>query len=238
MSKTHQKHINQILAALPLAQYKRIASELKQVNLKSGDILLEPKKEVNSIYFPQTAIISLVSIMIDGSTTEIGLVGNEGMIGIPAILGGRSTISRSIVQIPGSALKIPAEIVVQEFHRGGRFQQLTLLYIQAFLTMVSQSVACNRQHKIEERLARWLLSVQDCVFENEIPLTQEFIANMLGIRRSGVTVAAGILKQAGIIRYSRGNITILDRKGLEDTTCECYQLVRNEFLRLLGSRRG
>ena len=238
MSENNQKSINKILAALPLTQYERIASQLKQVKLMSGDILLEPQEEVSSIYFPQTAMISLVSIMMDGSTTEIGLVGNEGMIGIPAILGGKSTTSRSIVQISGLALKIPAEIMVQEFHRGEKFQQLTLLYIQAFLTQVSQSAACNRQHKIEERLARWLLSVHDCLLKNEIPLTQEFIANMLGIRRSGVTVAAGILQQAGIIRYSRGKITILDQSSLENTACECYRLVQNEFLRLLGSRRG
>ena len=238
MSEHNQQPINKILAALPLAQYKRIASQLKQVNLKSGDILSEPQEEVDLIYFPQTAMISLVSIMMDGSTTEIGLVGNEGMIGIPAILGGKSTISRSIVQISGLALKIPAEIMVREFHRGEKFQQLTLLYVQAMLTQVSQSAACNRQHKIEERLARWLLSVHDCVLKNEIPLTQEFIANMLGIRRSGVTVAAGILQQAGIIHHSRGKITILDQSGLEDTACECYRIVQNEFLRLLNSRRG
>ncbi len=238
MPENNQESINKILAALPQSQYKRIAPYLRQVDLKGGDILLEPNEETDSIYFPQTAMISLVSIMMDGSTTEIGLVGNEGMIGIPAILGGKSTTSRSIVQIPGLALKIPADIIVQEFYRGEKFQQLTLFYIQALLTQVSQSAACNRQHKIEERLARWLLSVQDCVLQNEIPLTQEFIANMLGTRRSGVTVAAGILQQAGIIRYTRGNITILNQDALEDIACECYRIVQNEFIRLLGTRRG
>ena len=238
MPENKQESLNKILAALPLSQYERIAPYLKQVNLKIGDILLEPEEETDSIYFPQTAMISLVSIMMDGSTTEIGLVGNEGMIGVPAILGGKSTTSRSIVQISGLALKIPAEVILQEFERGEKFKQLTLLYIQALLTQVSQSAACNRQHKIEERLARWLLSVQDCVLQNEIPLTQEFIANMLGTRRSGVTVAAGILQQAGIIRYTRGNITILNQDALENISCECYRLVQNEFIRLLGSRRG
>ncbi|MEL6499907.1 MAG: Crp/Fnr family transcriptional regulator [Cyanobacteria bacterium J06631_6] len=230
--------VNQLLAALPSAEYDRLVNHLKPVNLTGGEILLEPNEPIEKIYFPQRAMISLVSIMMDGSTTEIGLIGNEGMIGLPAILGGNSTTSRTIVQVSGTALEISAEIVKQEFQRGERLHQLLLLYTQALLTQVSQSAACNRQHNIEERLARWLLSVQDCILQDELPLTQEFIANMLGTRRSGVTVAAGILQQAGIIRYSRGRITILDQEALEATACECYQLVQNEFMRLLGSRRG
>ena len=235
---TDERPINQILAALPKSEYQIIAPHLKPVDLTSGEILSEPNQPITEIYFPRRAMISLVSIMMDGSTTEIGIVGNEGMIGLPAILGGNSTISRSIVQVSGSALQIPAEIIQREFLRGGKLQQILLLYIQASLTQVSQSAACNRQHKIEKRLARWLLSVRDCVLQNEIYLTQEFIANMLGTRRSGVTVAAGILQQAGIIRYSRGKITILDRQALEDTSCECYRTIQREFIRLLGSRRG
>lgn len=230
--------INQILAALSLAEYHRLASHLKPVDLISGQILLEPNEPIEKIYFPQQAMISLVSIMMDGSTTEIGLIGNEGMIGLTAILGGNSTTSRTIVQISGSALEVSAEVVRQEFQRGKELFKLLLLYTQAMLTQVSQSAACNRQHNIEERLARWLLSVHDCILKDELPLTQEFIANMLGIRRSGVTVAAGTLQQAGIIRYSRGKITILDRQALEETACECHNLVQNEFIRLLGSRRG
>jgi CRP-like cAMP-binding protein len=230
--------INQILAALPPCEYQRIATYLKPVNLISGEILLEPNEPIQKIYFPQRAMISLVSIMMDGSTTEIGLIGNEGMIGLPALLGGSSTTSRTIVQVSGTALEVSAEVIRQEFQRGEKLHKLLLLYTQALLTQVSQSAACNRQHNIEERLARWLLSVQDCILQDELPLTQEFIANMLGTRRSGVTVAAGILQQAGIIRYSRGRIIILDQQGLEDTACECYQLIQNEFLRLLGSRRG
>jgi CRP-like cAMP-binding protein len=230
--------VNQILVALPLVEYQRIAPHLKLVDLISGEILLEPNEPIQKIYFPQRAMISLVSIMMDGSTTEIGLIGNEGMIGLSAILGGSSTISRTIVQVSGTALEVPAEIIRQEFQRGEKLHELLLLYTQALLTQVSQSAACNRQHNIEARLARWLLSVQDCILQDELPLTQEFIANMLGTRRSGVTVAAGILQQAGIIRYSRGRIMILDQEGLEDTACECYHLIQNEFLRLLGSRRG
>ena len=230
--------MNQILAALPESEYQVIAPHLKPVDLTSGEILSEPNQSITEIYFPQRAMISLVSIMMDGSTTEIGLIGNEGMVGLPAILGGDSTISRSIVQVSGTALQVSADIIQREFLRGGKLQQILLLYIQASLTQVSQTAACNRQHKIEERLARWLLSVRDCVLQNEIHLTQEFIANMLGTRRSGVTVAAGILQQAGIIRYSRGKIVILDRQALENTSCEFYRTIQREFIRLLGSRRG
>ena len=163
MSDNIQNPINQILAALPNSQYQRISPYLQQVDLTSGDILLEPEEEVLDIYFPQTAMISLVSIMMNGSTTEIGLVGNEGIVGLPAIWGGKSTTSRSIVQISGTSLKVSADIIVQEFNRGEKLRDLVFLYTQALFTQVSQSAACNRQHNIEERLARWLLSVQDCV---------------------------------------------------------------------------
>ncbi len=238
MSDRAEPPINQILAALPLPEYNRLASHLKPVHLNSGEILLEANEPILNVYFPERAMISLVSIMMNGSTTEIGLIGNEGMIGLPAILGGNSISSRTIVQISGTALEVSAEVVRQEFQRGEKLQKLLLLYTQALLTQVAQSAACNSQHNIQERLARWLLSVQDCILQDELPLTQEFIANMLGIRRSGVTVAAGILQQAGIISYSRGRIKILNQQGLEEAACECYRLVQNEFMRLLGSRRG
>ena len=233
-----ERPINQILAVLPESEYRIIAPHLKPVDLTSGEVISEPNQSITEIYFPQRAMISIVSIMMDGSTTEIGLIGNEGMVGLPAILGGNSTTSCSIVQVAGTALQISADIVQQQFLRGGKLQEILLLYIQASLTQVSQSAACNRQHRIEERLARWLLSVRDCVLQDELRLTQEFIANMLGTRRSGVTVAAGILQRAGIIRYSRGKIIILDRQALEDTSCECYRTIQREFIRLLGSTRG
>ena len=238
MTTEIDKPINQILAALPTSEYLRIAPYLKSVELTSGQVLSEPNEPIDKIYFPQYAMISLVSIMISGSTTEIGLIGNEGMVGLTAILGGESTISRSIVQVPGSALEVPANIIRQEFLRGNKLHQILLLYIQASLTQISQTAACNRQHKIEERLARWLLSVQDCVLQVEIPLTQEFIANMLGTRRSGVTVAASILQKAGTISYRRGRIKIIRQEALENMACECYKIIQNEFIRLLGSRRG
>lgn len=234
---TESSRQNQILAALPELEYSRIAPYLEAVFFPSGLILQEPGEMLKEVYFPQKAMISLVSIMSDGATTEIGLVGNEGMVGLPVILGGNSTPNRIIVQIPGTAIKLPAKILQQEFQRAEKLQQLLLLYTQALLTKVSQTAACNLQHNIQKRLARWLLSVRDCVLSDELPLTQEFIANMLGIRRSGVTVAAGTLQKAGLIRYNRGHITILNHEGLEATACECYRLVQNEFLRLLGSRR-
>ncbi|BAQ64630.1 Crp/Fnr family transcriptional regulator [Geminocystis sp. NIES-3709] len=183
-------------------------------------------------------MISLVSIMENGSTTEIGLIGNEGMIGLPVFLGGEFTISRAIVQMSGKSLKMKSSILVREFKEGGALQKILLLHTQARLTQIAQSAACNRQHKIEARLARWLLSVYDCVLTNELELTQEFISNMLGVRRAGVTIAANTLQNRGIIRYNRGRIVILDHKQLEETSCECYRVVQDEFMRLLGSRRG
>ena len=230
--------INKILAALPTSEYKRIAPHLEPISFLGGEIVHEPGEKINTVYFPNQAMISLVSIMNDGSTTETGLIGNEGIVGLPVILGGDTTTSRSIIQIPGTAMKMSADLLKREFNRGEKLQKLLLLYTQALLTQVSQSAACNRQHTIEERLARWLLSVQDCVLSDELPLTQEFIANMLGTRRSGVTVAAGMLQQAGMIRYNRGRITILNQQDLEETACECYRLIQSEFIRLLGSRRG
>ncbi|MTF39742.1 helix-turn-helix domain-containing protein [Cyanobacterium aponinum 0216] len=206
--------------------------------LVSGSVLHEPYDAINYAYFPVSAMISLVSIMEDGSTTEIGLIGNEGMIGVPIFLGGEYTISRAIVQMAGSSFKLRADILKQEFDRGGVFQKILLLHTQARLTQIAQSAACNRQHKIEARLARWLLSVYDCVLKDELDLTQEFISNMLGVRRAGVTIAAHALQDAGIIRYNRGKIVILDHKKLEEASCECYRVVQNEFIRLLGSRRG
>ncbi|MDY6936796.1 MAG: Crp/Fnr family transcriptional regulator [Cyanobacteriota bacterium] len=203
-----------------------------------GQILYEPKEPIEYVYFPIRAMISLVSVLEDGKTTEIGLIGNEGMVGLPVILGGYSSANRAIVQVAAGAIRVKADIIKQEFLRGGKLQQLLLLYTQAQFTHTAQTAACNRQHTIEERLARWLLSVRDCTLSNELPLTQEFIATMLGTRRSGVSVAAGTLQKAGMIRYSRGKITILDRAGLEDTACECYRVVKNEFQRLLGVGRG
>ncbi|QUS61163.1 Crp/Fnr family transcriptional regulator [Synechocystis sp. PCC 7338] len=230
--------LNQLLGLLPVEVYKRLAPHLKKVVYKTGTVLYEPNEVMEFAYFPNTVMISVVSIMDDGSTTEIGLIGNEGMVGLPIILGGRQTTSQVIVQVPGEAWKLSARILLREFEQSPQLQKILLLYTQARLTQVSQSAACNRQHKIEERLARWLMSVHDCLQVDEIPLTQEFVANMLGVRRSGVTIAANSLQQSGMITYRRGRITLLDYDALKKTSCECYQLVQNEYIRLLGFRRG
>lgn len=229
---------NHILRALPESEYKLLSPYLTPTFLSCRTIIHEPGEDLKYGYFPNSAMISLVSIMGNGNTTEIGLIGNEGIVGLPIILGGNRNIGRAIVQIEGTALRIEADYLKQAFQQGETIQKILLLYTQARLTQVAQTAACNRQHTIEARLARWLLSVYDCVLQDELLLTQEFIANMLGTRRSGVTVAANNLQKAGIIKYSRGKITILNRTALENTSCECYRLVQNEFIRLLGTKRG
>lgn len=232
MLASSSQPVNQLLAALSESEYRNLAPHLETVSLRTGQILYEPYELIEFVYFPNRAIISLVAIMEDGATTEVGLIGKEGMVGLPVILGSNSSTSRAIVQIANSAVMLSADILKREFDRGGELQKLLLLYTQGLLTQVSQTAACNRQHVIEERLARWLLSVQDRIEQDEFLLTQEMIAYMLGVRRSGVTVAANILQQAGMISYSRGRIQIRNRQALEATACECYRLVQQEFQRL------
>ncbi|WP_264322871.1 Crp/Fnr family transcriptional regulator [Zarconia navalis] len=206
--------------------------------LSLGQVLYEPKDPIEYAYFPHQAMVSLVSIVENGATTEIGLVGNQGMVGLPILWGGTSSLNRAIVQVAGSAQRIRADIIKDEFSRGGELQKLLLLYTQALFTHTAQTAACNRQHTIEKRLARWLLSARDCTLSNDLLLTQEFIATMLGTGRSGVTIAAVTLQRAGMIRYSRGKITIIDGENLEDAACECYRVVKNEFQRLFEVERG
>ncbi|AFY58226.1 cAMP-binding protein [Rivularia sp. PCC 7116] len=225
---------NQLLMGLPSEEYKRLVPYLKPVSLSLGQVIYEPKQLIKEVYFPLEAMISLVSIMKDNSTTEIGLVGNEGMVGLPVFLGGNTATNRAIVQVHGNALKMDASVLRSEFERGKKLQQKLLLYTQARLTQISQIAACKSHHLIEERLARWLLSVNDCVNRDELPLTQKFISEMLGVRRASVTEAAIALQKAGLISYSRGQITIQQRKQLEEAACECYGLIRDEFKRLLG----
>ncbi len=224
---------NQLLMALPPGEYERLVPYLEPVSLALGQVIYEPKQLIKEVYFPLEAMISLVSIMKDGSTTEIGLVGSEGMVGLPVFLGGNSATNYAIVQVEGNALKMEASILKSEFERGKQLQAKLLLYTQARLTQVSQIAACKSHHLIEERLARWLLCVNDCVNKPELPLTQKFISEMLGVRRASVTEAAIALQKAGLISYSRGQITILKRNELEQAACECYGLIHNEFKRLL-----
>lgn len=230
--------VNQLLAALPAKKYQSLIPYLENIDLMAGEVLCEPGEMMTEVYFPIKAMISLVSIMENGATTEISLIGKEGMVGLPVFLGGGSTISRAIVQIEGKAIKLNANVLKREFDRGEELQKVLLLYAQAMFTQASQNAACNRQHNIEERLARWLLTAQDCIMEDELYLTQEFISQMLGTRRSGVTVAAGTLQQAGIIRYTRGKINILNREALKATACECYLAIKNEYNRLLQSKQS
>jgi CRP-like cAMP-binding protein len=225
--------INALLTTLPTSDYLNLAPYLERISLASGQVLSEPNERMRSAYFPEQAVISIVSAMEDGSTTEIGMVGQEGMLGLPIVLGGQSTLSRTIVQIAGSALKLDADILKQEFERAGMLQKLLLLYTQALLTQTAQTAACNRRHSTAERFARWLLIAQDGSLTDELSITQEFIAQMLGIRRAGITVAAHTFQQMGAIRYTRGKITIVNRPRLEAAACECYAVVQREYRRLL-----
>ncbi len=229
-----QQPSNKILAALPASDYQRLVPHLKLVSLELHQMLYQAGEPITQIYFPEKAMVSIVATMEDGSTAEVGIVSSEGMIGIPVILGNNITTTTSFVQISGTAIQINADVVRAEFNRGGAIQTLLLSYIQTIYSELAQAAACNRLHTLDERLARWLLTVSDRVESEDFFLTQEFIAQMLGVRRSGVTVAASTLSRAGMISYKRGHISILNREDLEATSCECYRVIQNEFTRLLG----
>ncbi len=231
MSQDHSRSANRLLAALPEIEYQRLEPHLKSVSLPVGTVFYEASEKIETVYFPNNALISLVSTLKNGATTEIALVGGTGVVGLPVILGSGYSSQRAIVQVPDGAVKISALILKQEFERGGELQKSLLRYVETRLNEVAQLAVCNRHHTIEERLARWLLTVQDLIQSDKLPLTQEFIGNMLGVRRSGVTIAAGTLQNAGMITYSRGKITVLNREALEDTACECYQLFHDNFYR-------
>jgi CRP-like cAMP-binding protein len=226
---------NRILAALPDGERENIFPYLKRVSLPLGQVLFEPGESVRQIYFPTNSVVSLLAAMENGTTVEAGVVGNEGAVGISVILGAETSATQALVQAAGEALSIPAEALMAEFKRGGKLQSLLLRHTHTLFTMVSQTAACNRLHTVEERLARWLLTTRDRIEHDEFQLTQEFISRMLGTRRSGVTVAAGILQSAGLINYRRGHINILNREGLEEVSCECYHIVKDEYDRYLGA---
>lgn len=238
VSKDSGRSENQLLAALPAQEYERLVPHLEKVALNNHQVLYEPFEPIDFVYFPVQGVVSLLYTMEDGSTVEVGIVGAEGMVGIPVILGGMKTTNQALVQVPGSAMRLKASVLKSEFERAGVLQTLLLRYAQALLSLASQSAACNRLHTLEERLARWLLLVQNRLQSDELPLTQEYISQMLGTRRSGVTVAAGTLQEAGIISYKRGKITILNQENLEATACECYRVITREFGRLLNADHG
>jgi CRP-like cAMP-binding protein len=233
MSSAHDPRQNHLLAALPAEDLERVRSELKLVPLTLGDVLYESGTRQRRVYFPSTAIVSLLYMMADGASAEIAVVGNEGIIGVSLFMGGETTTSRAVVQSAGHAYQLSSKILKEEFTRGGAMQHLLLRYTQALLTQMAQTAVCNRHHSLDQQLCRWLLLSLDRLSGNELIMTQELIANMLGVRREGVTEAAGNLQNAGLIKYSRGRITVLDRPGLEMRTCECYAVVKKEFDRLL-----
>jgi CRP-like cAMP-binding protein len=227
---------NKILAALPSEEYDRLLPHLTPVSLHSGDTLYKTQDRIKHVYFVNGAVVSLVTHMEEGTSVEVGLVGNEGMVGLSIVMGDDISQNHAIVQIPDGAMRMETGKFREALKRGGQLQSLLLRYSLVLLKQVSQTAACNRNHNLGERLARWLLLCHDRVGVNEIRLTQEFLAQMLGTRRSRVSEAAIILQSAGLIRYSRGIIIILDREGLEEFVCECYQVVKAEFNRLDSKR--
>lgn len=225
---------NHLLAALPAGEYDRILPHLEHVTFSLGESVYESGKQLKHVYFPTTCIVSLLYMMENGTSAEIGIVGNEGVLGIALFMGGDTTPNRAIAQSAGDAFRMKAQALRSEFTLAGRFQLSLLRYTQALITQISQTAVCNRLHPIEQQLCRWLLLSHDRLQADELKMTQELIANMLGVRREGVTYAAGRLQAAGLIKYARGRITILDRAGLEATVCECYRVVKDEYDRLLG----
>ena len=225
---------NRLLAALPTEEYERLRPHMEHVSFSLGEVVYESGGHLDHVYFPTTTIISLLYMMENGSSAEMGLAGNEGMVGIALFMGGGTMPNRAVVQSAGGAIRLKAKALQAEFAMGSKFQHLLLRYTQALITQISQTAVCNRLHSVEQQLCRWLLLSHDRVEADELIMTQELIADMLGVRREGVTVAAGRLQDAGAISYVRGHIRILDRRKLEAMACECYKVVRDEFDRLLG----
>jgi len=224
---------NRLLAVLPREEYERIAPFLELVHLSLGDVLSESGGRSYHVYFPTTAIVSMLHLMRNGSSAEIAVVGNEGVVGIALFMGGETMPNRTVVQSAGEAYRASGPVIVKEFNRAGALQHLLLRYTLALISQMAQTAVCNRHHTVDQQLCRWLLLSLDRLPANVLSMTQELIANMLGVRREGVTEAAGKLQDAGLITYRRGRITVLDREGLEARVCECYEVVKKEFRRLL-----
>ncbi len=237
MSTPHTSSHNHLLAALPAADFEALAAHLERVPMRLGDILYEPDEQLQYAYFPTTCIVSLHYVMESGASAESAGVGNEGVVGISLFMGGDTTPSSAVVQTAGHAYRLAGRVLKQEFNRSGLLQRLLLRYTQALMTQMAQTTACNRHHSVEQQLCRWLLLTLDRMSTSELIMTQELIASMLGVRREGITAAAGNLQHAGIISYRRGHITVLDRAGLESHACECYAVVKNELSRLLSDVR-
>jgi CRP-like cAMP-binding protein len=238
MTNAQDPKKNHLLAVVPEAEWLRLGPHLVRIDMPLGQVVYESGDRLDHVYFPTTSIVSLLYVMEDGASAEIAIVGNEGLIGIALFMGGETTPSRAIVQSAGEAYRLDARILKEEFHRAGPVQRLLLRYTQALITQMAQTAVCNRHHSIDQQLCRWLLLSIDRLPSNELKMTQELIANMLGVRRSGVTEAALKLQDAGLIRYSHGHIEVLDRPGLEKRVCECYGVVRREFDRLLPALKA
>lgn len=234
MTDSYTRQQNQLLDALPAEVYDRLAPHLELVPMPLGAVLCESGGCLRHAYFPTDCIVSLLCIMEDGASAEIAMVGNEGFFGISLFMGGETTTSRAVVQSAGHSYRLAAQHLKNEFNHGGPIQHLLLHYTQALITQVAQTAVCNRHHSVEQQLCRWLLLSLDRLSGNELSMTQELIANMLGVRREGVTQAAGKLQRAGLIEYCRGHIKVLNRPGLEACACECYLVVKKEFDRLLS----
>jgi CRP-like cAMP-binding protein len=235
MVHSHNSLKNHLLAALPDAEWQRWLPQLEEVEMPLGEVLYESGSTLKHVYFPVTAIVSLLYVMENGASAEIAVVGNEGLVGISLFMGGESTPSRAVVQSAGQGFRLKAQAIKDEFKRAPVLH-LLLRYTQALITQMAQTAACNRHHSLDQQLCRWLLLSLDRLQGSELVMTQELIANMLGVRREGVTEGALSLQKAGLIRYARGHITVLDRKGLEERTCECYAVVKKEYDRLLPEK--
>ncbi len=227
---------NQLLASLPVVDRARFDAELEEVHLSLGQVLYESGTEIQYVYFPTTAIVSLSYVLENGSMTGIAITGNEGVIGVPLFMGAGTTSNCAVVQSEGYAFRLYSEYLKTEFERAGAMQNVLLRYTQALFTQIAQTSVCGRHHLLDQQLCKWLLLNLDRLQSDEIVATQELMANMLGVRREGITEAAGSLQKAGLIRYSRGHITVLNRLGLEQRTCECYAVVKNEYDRLLAEK--
>jgi CRP-like cAMP-binding protein len=226
---------NRLLAALPKKDYNRLVAQMERVPLPFAEVLYEPGDTIHYIYFPNDSIVSLLSTVEDRSTLEVGIIGNEGMVGISVILGVTSSPNRALVQGEGSAMRMTAAALRKEINGNGPLQRLLNRQTHALMTQIAQSAACNRFHRVEARLARWLLMTHDRIGKDEFRLTQQFLSDMLGVRREGVTYAASALQKNQLIRYSRGHLTILNRRGLEGVACKCYSLIKAEYDSFLGS---
>ncbi|MFB9287381.1 Crp/Fnr family transcriptional regulator [Pseudoduganella plicata] len=233
----HDPNQNHLLAALLDTEFHRLSPHLQSVPLRLGDVLCESGATLEYVYFPTTAIISLHYLLENGGSSEIAGVGNEGMLGVSLFMGGGTTPSRAVIQTGGHGYRLPVRILMEEFNRSGPVMRLLLRYTQALLTQMAQTAVCNRHHTVEQQLCRWLLLTLDRLGAGELTMTQELISNMLGVRREGVTEAAGRLQGRGYISYRRGHITVIDRAGLEVDVCECYDVVKKEFGRLLSDVR-